>query len=76
METVTLKLAKVGNSLGAIFPANIVKEQHMKPGEEIVVTIEKKSNVLKKLFGSSKSKRPTEEILQEVRKEMESKWMK
>ena len=76
MQTATLKVTKFGNSIGAIFPSDFVKEQHMKPGEEIVVTIQKKENVLKKLFGSAKSKRSTEEILKEVRKEMESKWMK
>ena len=76
METITLKITKFGNSIVAIFPSGIVKEQHLKPGEELVVTIQKKSNVLKELFGSAKSHRSTEDILKEVRKEMESKWMK
>mgnify|MGYP001570131613 CR=1 FL=1 len=76
METVTLKLARVGNSVGAIFPADIVKEQHLKPGEELVVTIQKKSNVLKELFGALPSKKSAETVLKEYRKEFrESKWL-
>ena len=76
METVTLKLAKVGNSLGAIFPAEIVQEQNLKPGERVVVTIQKKSNVLKELFGALHSKKSAEQVLREYRKEYkESKWL-
>ena len=76
METTTLKITRFGNSIGAIFPSEVVKEQHLKPGEEVIVIIQRKENVLKKLFGSAKSKRSTQEIMKEVRREMESKWMK
>ena len=76
METITLKVMKVGNSIGAIIPADVVKKEHIKVGEELTVTIQKKENVLKKLFGAHPSKKATEELRKEFRKEMESKWMK
>lgn len=35
-----------------------------------------KNNVLAELFGKAKSKKSAEKIMKEVRKELESKWMK
>lgn len=41
METIKLKVIKIGNSLGIIFPKEFAKEQNLKSGVEIVVTIKK-----------------------------------
>ena len=68
METITVKVAKIGNSTGFIFPTDLVKEQQLKPGEEVVVTIQKKTNVLKELFGALPSKKSAETVLKEYRK--------
>lgn len=38
--------------------------------EGIIIEIEKKSNALKEMFGFMKSKKPTEQILKEARKDL------
>ncbi len=67
---------KWGNSIGLILPANFVKQQHIHPGEELVIEVKKKQNVLKELFGALPFKKSTEQLLKESRKELESKWMR
>lgn len=72
---VTCKTKQWGNSLGIIIPKGVVKELNLKPNEEVFIDINKKgTNVLKELFGTMKFKRPTEDILKEVRKN-ESKYI-
>ncbi len=70
------KTKKWGNSLGLILPADFVKKQHILPGEELVIEVKRKQNVLKELFGALPFKKPTKQLLKETRKELESKWMK
>ena len=41
--------------------------------ERKAIQIEKKTNVLREMFGSMKSKKSSEQMLQEVRKEFEGK---
>ena len=74
-ETI-VKTKKWGNSVGLILPADFVKQQHIHPGEELVIGVKKKQNVLKELFGALPFKKPTEQLLKETRKELESKWMR
>ena len=38
--------------------------------------IEKKSNVLRELFGAVKFKRPVSQIVKEVRDDLEGRWLK
>lgn len=65
---ISCKTKQWGNSLGIIIPKDIVREMNIKPEEEIRVEIsKKKSNVLKELFGALPSKKPTEQLLKEVR---------
>ncbi len=64
-----------GNSVGVIIPKEVVDTLHIKPGEELIMNIEKKQNVLKELFGALPFKEPTEKILRETRKEMEGRWL-
>lgn len=73
--TIEVKTKKWGNSIGIIIPSETIERLNIKPDEKIVIEIEKKENVLKELFGAMKSKKTTEQILKEIRKEMESKWM-
>ena len=75
METV-VKAKKWGNSIGVLLPTNIVKEEHIKPGEEMVIEIKRKQNVLKELFGALPFKKSTEQLIKETRKELESKWIR
>ena len=76
MQDALVKTKKWGNSLGVILPADVVKAEHLKPGEEVVLRIERKHNVLKEMFGALKFKRQIKDILKEVDEEMKSKWDK
>lgn len=73
---IEVKTKKWGNSLGLIIPSETADELNLKPQETIVIEITKKENVLRELFGAMKSKKPTEQILKEIRKDLESKWLK
>ena len=74
--TMEAKTKKWGNSIGIVIPAEMVEKLNLKPEQDILIEIEKKNNVLKEMFGSLKSKKSTEQILKEVRKDLESKWLK
>ena len=67
------KTKQWGNSLALIIPRSKVKELKLRPGEEISIKLEKKSNVLKELFGSIHFSKSTERLLKESRKNV-SKW--
>lgn len=75
MET-TVKTKKWGNSIGVVLPSELVREEEIKIGEEVVVEIKKKTNVLKELFGALKFDKPTDQLLKEVKRDMESKWFR
>ncbi len=74
---IEVKTKKWGNSIGIIIPSETVEKFNINPGEEIVVEIEKKGNVLKEMFGKAKfKKKSAERMLMEFRKENpESKWL-
>lgn len=42
----------------------------------MILETRKKENVLREMFGRAKFKKSTEKILKEIRKEIESKWMR
>lgn len=73
---IEVKTKRWGNSIGIVIPSETIEKLNIKPEEEIVIEIGKKSNVLKELFGAIKFKKPTEQIIKESRKEFESKWLK
>lgn len=66
---------KWGNSVGIVIPRDVVQELNLKPHEDILVDIHKKSGtVLRELFGALHWKTPTEEVLRQARRELESKY--
>jgi len=67
---------KWGNSLGVVLPRETVIDMNLKEGEIITLEITKKENVLRELFGNLKFKKSTEQLLKEVRKDLEGKWLK
>jgi antitoxin component of MazEF toxin-antitoxin module len=73
METI-VKTKKWGNSVGIVLPSDLIKEEKIKPGDQVILSIEKKHNVLKELFGALQFKKSTDQLLKESR-EMESKWI-
>lgn len=71
---IAAKTKKWGNSLGIIIPKEEVDNLKLRENQTIVVEIIKKENPLKELFGFGKLKKPTEELLKEIR-EKESKYI-
>ena len=69
------KIKEWGNSMGIIIQKDIVDELKIKPGESVLIDIEKKENSFKELFGALKFKKSTKELIKDARKELNSKWM-
>ena len=57
---------KWGNSVGVVFPKEIVKKEHLKPEEKVLVEIVKKAD-MRKVFGSLKRKISGQEFKDGVR---------
>ncbi|MEK6888415.1 MAG: hypothetical protein AABX14_05725 [Candidatus Aenigmatarchaeota archaeon] len=62
-----LKVRKIGNSLGVIFPIEMVREKNLKVNERVFVNVAKKGD-LSKLFGTLKFKESSQKIKDEMRK--------
>ncbi len=65
METVS-KIRRWGNSYGVLVPKQLIEEKNLSEGDEVVITLEKKAD-LSKLFGLCKFKKPTSELMKEIR---------
>jgi hypothetical protein len=75
--SIEVKTKKWGNSLGIIIPSKDAENLNLKENQTIRIDINiKNENPLKEMFGAFKFKRPTEEILKEIRGELKSKWEK
>jgi len=73
---IEVKTKKWGNSIGVVIPAEAVERFNLRPDEEIIIEIEKKNNVLKEMFGKAKFKKSSKKMIEDFRKEYDSKWMK
>ncbi|MEK6854716.1 MAG: hypothetical protein AABX73_00665 [Nanoarchaeota archaeon] len=73
---IEVKTKKWRNSVGIIIPIEAVERFNIKPEEDIIIEIEKKNNVLKEMFGKAKFKKSAKRMIEDFRKENESKWMK
>ena len=62
-----LKVRKIGNSLGVIFPGEMVKARNLKENEKIFVNVAKKGD-LSKIFGIVKSSESGQKIKDKLRK--------
>ncbi|MBI4162845.1 MAG: hypothetical protein HY513_04125 [Candidatus Aenigmarchaeota archaeon] len=62
-----LKTRKIGNSIGVIFPNEIIKKEHIRPNQTIGIQIIKKAD-LRDIFGLVKTKQTAQEIKDELRK--------
>lgn len=75
---IACKTKQWGNSIGIVIPKNVAKEKGIQAEDDVLVEIEKKSEkqtVLQELAGTLKAKKSVEQILKEVRRELESKYM-
>ena len=67
METIIVKTKKWGNSIGIRLPKKVVKENKIKPEEEIVIQIGKqKASKAKDIFGILKQKEPIEKSMKDI----------
>ncbi|MBI4895244.1 MAG: hypothetical protein HY831_01995 [Candidatus Aenigmarchaeota archaeon] len=62
-----MKIRKIGNSLGVIFPSDFVKERKLHENERVAVNVIKKGD-LTKLFGSMKFKESAQKIKDDARR--------
>jgi len=70
MIEVETRLRKWGNSLGLVIPRNKAEKENMREGLEVKALLIKKENVLRATFGTFKFKKPVEEIMREIDKEL------
>lgn len=68
------RIRKWGNSVGLLIQKEDARKLGLHENEEVAVSIVKKSNVLRELFGSAHYTKPTAQILKEIRAN-ESKYM-
>lgn len=68
MVEIEVETRKIGGSIGIIIPSDVVEKEHIKPHEKIKIDI-RRAPTIGDLFGLAKDwKKPTEEIMREVRK--------
>ena len=64
------KTKKWGNSIGVLIPKGVVREENIKPNQEIILMISKKHITTgRDIWGTLKFKESTEELMREVDKE-------
>ena len=63
------KARKWGNSIGVSLPKDVIKKANIRPNKEVRLFIQDKKIDLSKVFGTLKIKKPTQEILDEIRQD-------
>ncbi|MFH1257902.1 MAG: hypothetical protein ABIG96_00655 [Candidatus Micrarchaeota archaeon] len=59
METVEVKVRPVGNALGLILPGKLVREEKIRSGESVMLTVFKRRKVsIDSLLGLAKGAKP------------------
>ena len=80
MGQINTKTRKWGNSIGVIIPNKTIKEQQIKEGQEIIMTITSRKKITvgdifrmvkEHPLPKTKDKGSTQEILDEINKELE-----
>lgn len=72
MESLNLKLKRLGNSLGIIVPSETINQKNLREGEELVITIKTKNkttvgDMMREARRQKlKFKRSTQEVLDEI----------
>ncbi len=56
-----------GNSIGITIPSNVVEDENIQPKKKITVLVMGENRkILKKMFGTLKLKKPTQQIMKEI----------
>lgn len=72
MMEIKARARKWGNSIGVIIPKEIIRQQNIKPDQEVTLTISQKPITKgKDIWGTMKFKKSTEELMREVDKEFD-----
>ena len=72
METITVKTKKWGNSIGIRLPKEVVKQNKIKPEEEITIQVGKqKVTKAKDIFGILKPKESVEKSMKDIDKALD-----
>lgn len=67
METITATTKKWGNSLGVRLPKEVVRKNHLKPDEKIIIQIGKRRvSKAKDIFGLLPKKEPIEKSMRDI----------
>ncbi|MAE13069.1 hypothetical protein CMO92_00750 [Candidatus Woesearchaeota archaeon] len=70
------KLKAWGNSVGIVLPKKELQEEGLEIDDEVEITIKKKTNVLREVFGTlkgvkRKTDKTTDELLKEIDEELD-----
>lgn len=58
-EVIKVKVRKIGTSLGVLIPKRVIETMAIKEGQEVeIALLERRLELIEKLAGSVKSKRP------------------
>ena len=72
MMEIKAKTKKWGNSIGVIIPKEIIRQQNIKPDQEITILISSKPITTgRDIWGTFKFKKSTEQIMREVDKDFD-----
>ena len=61
------KAKKWGGSFGLLISKKDADNLNLKDGQDVMIDITPRTNVLKEMFGTSKFKKPTEQLIKEMR---------
>ena len=71
-----IKLRKWGNSIGFIIPKQEAEKENLHPDQIVRAIIKPKEVVIvKDIFGKLKFRKPTKEIMNEIKADMDSKFL-
>ena len=71
MQELKTNIKKWGNSYGIFVPIYFLKKEKIKEGDKVTIFVKKSNNnVLREMFGSFKFKKPINELMKEVDKEL------
>ena len=67
---VTVITKKWGNSIGLIIPKEVVEKEGIKVEQKVSLEVKPMKNSLAELFGKYKTNKPTQQIKDELKKEL------
>ncbi len=69
MVEVLAQVRKWGRSLGVVIPQDATRKEGLKEGSKVKLVISKPGNPFRESFGALRMKKPTKQLLREIRRE-------